>query len=244
MGDTIELARRHGSDGAGGPQPFLTVAPPQALPEVLHLAGLLSGGLCTSLDVVVNGEYLVTYCGASPYWWPQGTLGGDMHQLSSRGWCHTCRSEGRGYVHHLPLETEVAVLTCEATHDGVLREQCEADAQTPEQYAREMAGNRVPLDGDELFAVSARILGAPGTEQPGTAARFAVTMMDGRVREVTVAAGPGAEGEALSAAEAQAAADPGRVRRCVHCHGARGHSARCPVRRLEELAAGIAGEPR
>jgi hypothetical protein len=135
---TYHLCERDSLDGSGTALPFLRVEREMPLPEVLHVASMLG----RSIDVMADDTYVVSYCGASPYWWLPGTHGGGMHQISSRGWCHDCD----GYVHHLAREIEVAVLTCEARYDHVFRQRLEKRGQTPEEYAEEMAGNAVPLE--------------------------------------------------------------------------------------------------
>lgn len=145
MTEALELRDRDKGDGSGESLPFLLVMREMPLPDILNLASQLH----RTIDVVADGVYLVTYCGGSPYWWLPGTHGGGMHQIGSRGWCHDCRREGLGFVHHLPRDVEVAVLTCEATYDRVLRQQCESDGQTPAEYAQEVAGGGLPLAGEE-----------------------------------------------------------------------------------------------
>ena len=174
-----EIRERERGDGSGPSLPFLVPDVRLSLAEVLHLAeqcgrtvDVTDGGsyaygttvspTCTAVDASghsvsctgsVSGGDTDGYCGASPYWWLPGEHGGGMHQVSSHGWCHDCHKAGQGYMHHLAYEDELAVLANEARHDRVLREQCEADGQTPEQYAAEVAGRAVPLDGDYSFAV-------------------------------------------------------------------------------------------
>lgn len=152
-----EIRERGSTDDGSRPSlPFLQVARDMPLPDVLNLASKLG----RTVDVFRDGHYVVTYCGASPYWWPPGLDGGGMHQISSRGWCHDCFKNSGGsyerdyeewgdpdakYVHHLPRNYEVAVLTCEATHDRVLRERVEAEGLTAEEYARLCAASNRSL---------------------------------------------------------------------------------------------------
>lgn len=49
-------------------------------------------------------SYIVTYCGASPYWHP---LGQNMHQVGSAGFCWTCLNEGAGLIRHPVTPDEV-----------------------------------------------------------------------------------------------------------------------------------------
>jgi hypothetical protein len=119
---------------------FLGVGPDVTLSETLHVARTMSGELCTSIDVLDSERYLVTYCGGSPYWWLPGTHGGGMHQISSRGWCHDCRNRDEvpeEHVHHLARDVEVAVLTCEGTHDPVFRERLKKAGLTAKEHAEE-----------------------------------------------------------------------------------------------------------
>lgn len=138
------LCERGGLDGSGGSLPFLRTEREMPLPDVLHLADVLSANLCRSIDVLDGNAYVVTYCGGSPYWWLPGTHGGGMHQISSRGWCWDCLREEGTYVHHLPRAIEVDVLTCEATHDPVFRKRLTEAGQTAEEYAQATAGNALP----------------------------------------------------------------------------------------------------
>lgn len=182
-----------------------------------------------TVDVYDGPEYLVTFCGCSPYWYPH--TDGGMHQIGSHGWCHDCHKDGLGYVHHLDYAVELAWLTHEAHDDDVLRGQCEADGLTPEQYAQEIAGRAVPLDGDYSFAVAVREL---GVNADGLAA-FAVGMWDMTTWLVAVPLAPGAPDAAVKLAEERAyAASP---KRCYDCKGHRGHSKRCHVTRDAEFAA-------
>jgi hypothetical protein len=221
----IELRERADLDGSGRSLPFLVPAARLSLAEVLHIAEECG----RTVDVCASGRYLVTYCGASPYWWLPGTHGGGMHQVGSHGWCHDCHKAGDGYVHHLDYDVELAVLANEARHDQVLREQCEADGLTPEQYAAEVAGRAVPLAGDCSFAIAVHELGV----NADGLAEFAVDMWDMTTLKVAVPAADGAPEAAQRLAEELACA---RVpKRCVHCKGRRGHSRRCPVTRERQL---------
>ncbi|MEU4410717.1 hypothetical protein AB0F88_39955 [Streptosporangium sp. NPDC023963] len=143
---TYRLCERGGLGGDGGSLPFLHVEQEMAFLKVLRVADVLSGNLGASIDVLSNDTYMVTYCGGSPYWWLPGTHGGGMHQISSRGWCWDCLKQDNGYVHHLPRDVEVAVLTCEATYDPVFRKRLEEAGQTAEEYAEMTAGNALPLE--------------------------------------------------------------------------------------------------
>ena len=220
----IELRERDSLDGSGPSVPFPSL-PGWDLAQALRHAAA-SG---CAVDVLEDGRYLVTYCAGSPYWWLPGTHGGGMHQIGSHGWCHDCHSCDLGYVHHLDYETELAVLALEARTDRVLGEQCEADGQTPEQYAQEIAGRAVPLDGDRSFVTAVHELGV----NAGGLAEFAVDMWDMTTWKVAVPLEPGAPDRAWKIAEEMAVADT--PRRCVHCHGRRGHSRRCPVTQQAEL---------
>ncbi|GAA2861361.1 hypothetical protein [Nonomuraea rubra] len=137
-----QLRERTGLGGDGGALPFLRVEREMSLPDVLHVASMLG----RSIDVMADDVYVVSYCGASPYWWLPGTHGGGMHQISSRGWCWDCLKRENAYVHHLPRDVEVAVLTCEATHDPVFRKRLAEAGQTAEEYAQMTAGNALPMD--------------------------------------------------------------------------------------------------
>ena len=193
-----------------------------ALADALRLADMRGLGW---VDVHADGEYLVT---SRWYWWPPGQHGGHMHQIGSHGWCLTCHSgtadspRELGYVHHLDYEVELAVLAHEARTDRVLAEQCEADGQTPEQYAREVAGRAVPLDGDMSFVIDVHELGV----NAAGLAEFAVDMWDMTTWKVAVELAAGAPHAAEKLAEELAyAAAP---LRCWSCRGLRGHSKRCP----------------
>lgn len=181
----IEIRERDDDDGSGPSLPFMRVERELPLPEALNLASRLG----ETVDVMDDSRYLVSYCGASPYWWPPGEHGGGMHQIGSHGWCHTCHGDDLGYVHHLDYETELAVLECEATHDRVLREQCEADSLTPAQYAAGIAGRAVPHRGDGSFARGIRDL---GSDLAAGTATFAVEMWDMTTWRVTVPLGENA----------------------------------------------------
>lgn len=81
MTTAYELRERAGLGDGESSLPFLRVEREMPLPDLLHLADILSGKLCASLDVTQDGAYLVTCCGGSPYWWLPGTHGGGMHQI-------------------------------------------------------------------------------------------------------------------------------------------------------------------
>lgn len=225
---TLEIRERGTAgdpDGSGPSLAFLIPASRLSLAEVLHISETAG----RTVDVCDSGRYLVSYCGASPYWWIPGTHGGGMHQVSSHGWCHDCHKAGDGYVHHLGYDTELAVLANEARHDRVLAGQCEADQMTPEQYALEVAGRAVPLDGDCSFAIAVHELGV----NADGLAEFAVDMWDMTTWKVAVPVSAGAPDAAVRLAEELAyAAAP---KRCVHCKGRRGHSRSCPVTREREF---------
>jgi hypothetical protein len=224
---SYELREREGLDGSEPSLPFLVPDDRLGLAGVLHIAGRAE----RTVDVFENGRYVVTYCGGSPYWWLPGTDGREMHQVGSHGWCHDCHKARAGYLHHLAYDDEVAVLTSEARDDRVLREQCEADALSPEQYAAEVAGRAVPLDGDRSFVIGVHELGVNIAGQ----AEFAVDMWDMTTRKVAVDVAEGAPDAARRLAEELAAAQA--PERCVHCHGTRGHSRTCMVTREAELLA-------
>jgi hypothetical protein len=194
------------------------------LAVALRLAGMCGD----TVDVLEDGRYLVTYCGESPYWWPAGEA---MHQIGSHGWCPDCHKNWLGYVHHLDYAAELAVLAAEASSDAVLRGQCEADGQTPEQYAAEVAGRAVPSDGDMSFVIDVHEL---GVNAEGLA-EFAVDMWDMTTWKVAVEVAPGAPRAAEKLAESLAwEATP---KRCYSCNGRTGHSKRCPVTREAEYIA-------
>jgi hypothetical protein len=207
------------------------------------LAELVTAAAKVGTDVFDGDTFLVSYCGRSPYWYDDA---GRMHQIGSHGWCHDCHKDGKGYVHHLAYQVEFAVLAFEARDDQVLREQCEADGLTPEQYAAEVAGRAVPLHGDSCFAVGAHELGA---DVAAGLAWFAVDMWDMTTWKVAVPLAEGALEEAVAKAEKLAL--DAMPRRCYDCKGTRGHSKRCSYTRmrefeqmygnLEELRAGTAG---
>jgi hypothetical protein len=187
--------------------PFLTPAARLTLPQVLHVAETCG----RTVDVTAGGRYLVSYCGASPYWWPDND--GGMHQVGSHGWCHDCHKEGLGYVHHLDYQVELAVLENEARHDRVLAERCEADGLTPARYAAETAGRAVPLRGDSSFATAVRELGVNADGE----AVFGVAMWDMRCWKVAVPLAPGAPEAAARLAEKLAyEQEPDQ---CVHLQG-------------------------
>lgn len=217
---TIELNKRDDIS-----VPYVRLLQDLELPDVMHLASELG----TTIDVMRDGEYLVTYCGSSPYWWP---LGESMHQISSHGWCHDCHKDEGSYVHHLDIGTEIAVLTCEARWDRVLRRQCEADGLTPEQYAEQIAGRAVPLEGDWSFSIDVVALGSD--LEAGTA-DFGVTMWAGTCVRVTVPLAEGAEQAAV--VEAEQLAHSLQPKRCYDCHGTRGHARNCSVTREAEFLA-------
>lgn len=52
------------------------------------------------LDCLPEQEriYIVSYCGASPFWWLPGTHGGGMHQIGSAGFCWTCLQPDRDFA--------------------------------------------------------------------------------------------------------------------------------------------------
>lgn len=224
---SLELRDRDLLDGKG-PLLFAAPAPGTPLAEAMRLAETAG----RTLDVYQDGRYLVTWSGASPYWWPPSAGGGDyesMHQIGSHGWCHDCHKNDRGYVHHLDYETELAVLTSIARHDRVLRGQCEADGLTPEQYADEIAGRAVPLDGDMSFVTAVHELGV----NADGLAEFAVDMWDLTTWKIAVPVAPGAPDTAAELAEELAFART--PKRCVHCHGAKGHSRNCMVAQDREF---------
>jgi hypothetical protein len=170
-----------------------------------------------------------------------------MHQIGSHGWCHDCHKGEYGepgYVHHLAYETELAVLTLEASDDRVLRRQCEADGLTPEQYAAGIAGRAVPLHGDESFVIAVHELGV----NADGLAEFAVDMWDFTTWKVAVEVADGAPRAAGKLAEHLAySALP---KRCHDCKGTRGHAKDCSVTREREflekyphLRTGLPGEP-
>lgn len=199
---------------------------PGGLAEALSLAGKMYGWS----DVYADGTYLVT---SGWYWWPEA--GGGMHQIGSHGWCHDCHSEGLGYVHHLAYETELAVLAHEARTDRFLRRQCEADGQTPEQYAASIAGRAVALDGDRSFVTCVHEL---GTGADGLAV-FAVDMWDMTTWKVAV---PVAEGAPRTAQDlAERLAYEATPKRCHDCHGTAGHARDCDTVRLAGLLARYGG---
>lgn len=225
MMTTYELRTR---DGLGSepslPSPY-QVREGATLAEALRLASM-PGTDWT--DVHADGEYLVT---SGWYWWPPGEHGGGMHQIGSHGWCLDCQRHGLGYVHHLAYETELAVLTLEASQDGRLREQCEADGLTPGQYAVEVAGRAVAADGDMSFVTDVRELGV----NADGLAEFAVDMWDMTTWKVAVEVADGAPQAAEKLAEELAyAATP---KRCWECHGRTGHSKRCHVTQNAEFEA-------
>jgi hypothetical protein len=224
---SYELREREGLDGSEPSPPFLVPDDRLDLPGVLHIAGRAG----RTVDVYESGRYMVTYCGASPYWWLPRTAGGEMHQIGSHGWCHNCHKAGAGYVHHLAYDDEVAALTTEARDDPVLREQCEADGLTPGQYAAEVAGRAVPLDGDRSFVIGVHELGVNIDGQ----AEFAIDMWDMTTWKIAVEVAEGAPDTAQRLAEELAVAQS--PKRCVHCHGTRGHSRTCMVTREAELLA-------
>jgi hypothetical protein len=216
----IEIRERDNDDGSGPSLPFIVPASRLSLIEVLHFASKLG----ETVDVMDGDRYLVSYCGASPYWWPPGEHGGGMHQIGSHGWCHECHKADRGYVHHMDYAIELAVLECEARDDRVLREMCEADGLTPAQYAAEVAGRAVPHRGDGSFVRDVQTI---GTDMVAMTADFAVEMWDMTTWRVTVPLGENAPAAASRLAEQRAyAREP---RQCTHCHGTRGHSSTCSV---------------
>lgn len=225
-----EVRERGGLDGSKPSVPCMfQPRAGAALADVLRLADAHELGM-GQVDVLADGEYLVT---AGWYWWPPGEHGGGMHRIGSHGWCHDCHKGGLGYVHHLAEDVERAVLAHEARTDHVLAEQCEADGQTPEQYAREVAGRAVPLDGDMSFVTDVHELGV----NAAGLAEFAVDMWDMTTWKVAVELAPGAPEAAEKLAEKLAwAATP---RRCWSCSGLRGHSKRCPHVRDAEIMAEI-----
>lgn len=210
------------------PRLILALASDIPLAEVARTASRL-GQMAPTVDIMHGESYLVSYCGGSPYWWPAG---GEMHQVGSHGWCHDCHKAGLGYVHHLDYDAELAVLAAEAREDPVLREQCEADGLTPEQYAAGVAGRAVPLDGDYSFAIAVHELGV----NADGLAEFAVDMWDMTTWKVAVPVAEGAPGTAERKAEELAlAAQPAR---CYSCKGRDGqHSRRCQVTRWAEFEA-------
>jgi hypothetical protein len=212
--------------------PFL-VAEDASLAEALELARLLR----RTVSVYRNGEYLVSYCGGSPYWWAPGEL---MHQVSRHGWCHDCHSDRLGYVHHLAEEIELEVLAAEAREDQVLRRECEANGLSPEQYAQSVAGRAVPLDGDHSFVIGVRELGpdADPLTRGGLVTWFAVDMWDMTTRKIRVdpldrIEGTMAEHAARRAEEIAYAAQP---ERCYDCKGRDGrHASDCAETRVREF---------
>lgn len=140
-----QLRKRLGLADDEGSAPFVHPAKELTLPYVLKMASVLTK-LGERIDVLDGETYLVSYIGASPYWWLPGTHGGDLHQISSRGWCFSCDREGKEYVHHLPRAVEVAVLTAEGEQDHVFRERLDKVGLTAEQYAERTAGNKVPWE--------------------------------------------------------------------------------------------------
>jgi hypothetical protein len=224
---TFELRTREGLDDSEPSLPYMYQAREGAsLADVLRLAAKPVTG--DWLDVHADGEYLVT---SGWYWWLPGEHGGGMHQIGSHGWCHTCHSEGLGYVHHLAYDVELAVLAHEARTDHVLHDQCEADGLTPEQYAAEIAGRAVALDGDMSFVTDVHELGVNAAGQ----AEFAVDMWDMTTWKVAVEVAPGAPHAAEKLAERLAyEATP---KRCWSCKGRHGHSKRCPETRWAEFEA-------
>jgi hypothetical protein len=225
---TYELRDRDGELDGSGPSELLAVLTgDRGLPWVLTVAGRLR----VTLDVMAGDRYLVSYCGASPYWWPPRSTGAGMHQIGSHGWCHDCHKNGLGYVHHLDYDTEVAVLTSEAADDQVLRQRCEADGQTPAQYAASVAGRAVPLDGDHSFATDVHELGV----NAAGLAEFAVDMWDMTTWKVAVEVAEGAPDTARRLAEKLAF--DAQPKRCYDCKGLTGHSKRCGAAEQERFMA-------
>jgi hypothetical protein len=222
---TFELRERDHGDGSES-LPFLVLADRLTLADALSIGEHVS----RTVDVLADGVYLVSFCGASPQWWLPGCHGGEMHQVGSHGWCHDCHKNGFGYVHHLAYPVELGVLANEARHDKYLYEMCEADGLTPDEYALEIAGRAVALDGDRSFVVDIQSI---CTDLEAGTADFAVEMWDMTTWRVTVPIGEAAPQAAARLAEERAhAATPGG---CRDCKGRRGHSRRCLTRKLAEL---------
>lgn len=201
------------------------------LDQALELARLSK----RSVHVYRDGEYLVSYCGGGPYFWPAE---GDMHQIGGHGWCHDCHSAGLGYVHHLADDTELAVLAAEGREDPVLRKRLRGDGLTAEQWALSIAGRAVPNEGDESFATDVHELG-PGADG---LAWFAIDMWNMTTWRIGVPIAPGAPEQAERQAE-QAAYGLFGVKRCIDCGGSNGrHAEDCKGVELEhywaELMAG------
>jgi hypothetical protein len=235
-----EIRERADGDGSGLSLPFIVPAATLSLVDVLRLAVKLS----TTVDIMVAGRYIVSYCGAEPYWWLPGTHGGGMHQMSSLGWCHTCRDENETYVHHLDLADEIAVLTETAITDHVLRRQVEADGQTPAEYAEAVAGKAIAKDGDAELAIFVQRGGTFLTGH-GLMRQYAVHMRDRRTvyrvavpydnRPEQYLSGPRDLYAARDLAEKLAHERPGRPRRCYDCRGLTGHAHDCSVTREREF---------
>jgi hypothetical protein len=218
--------RQRGYDEEETSLPLMFPAERLGLIDVLRLADKLG----SRTEVWENGAYVIS---AGNIWNPPG---GPYHQLSSHGWCHDCRDEGLGYVHHLSLVYEHAALAAEAMDDQVARRMCEADGLTPAQYADQFAGKDVPLWDDQLYAVWADPYALPASN--GLQA-WRVTMKDGSAWLVTVPADhkDGAGHEALRIAEEWAFAADTRPKRCYDCKGTRGHASDCSVTREREFLA-------
>lgn len=240
---TWEIRDRSGLgnlDGSGPSAPYLVPDETLTLVAVLRLAQ----GLGRTVDVLRGGTYVISYCGACPVWWPPGEHGGGSHDLSSLGWCHTCLDDGRGYVHHLPLADEIAVLTEAAITDRVLARQVEADGQTPAEWAESVVGKAVAKDGYDCLAARV-VTGGTYLSPAGLMRQYTVHMRDERsVYRVAVPYDNRPEKYIGGARDFRAATDlaerlacdrPGRPRRCYDCRGLTGHARDCSWTRTRAL---------
>lgn len=238
---TYEIRDRSGLDnldGSGPSRAYMYLAE-MTLVDALCVAQ----GLGRTVDVMDGPDYVITYSGACPVWWLPGTTGADSHDLSSLGWCHTCLDERGLYIHHLPLDYELAVLTETATTDRVLRRQIEADGQTARQYAEATAGQAIAKDGYDTLAVRV-VAGGAFWGPAGLMRQYTVHMKDARTvvrvavpydnRPAQYTGGARGFWAARDLAEQQAHDRPGRPRRCYDCHGTKGHASDCSWTRTRE----------
>ena len=230
-----------GGDGSEESEAWLTPASRLSLVQVL----LIAVKLRTTVDIMDGDRYIVSYCGAEPYWWQPGTHGGEMHQVSSLGWCNTCLDEHGFYVHHLGVYDEIAVLTETAITDRVLRRQVEADGETAARYAERVAGRRIPKWDDGLRAV---LITKGGTflGPQGLMRQFTVTMRDNSKHRVAVPYDNRPEDYLSGSRDLYAARDLAerlaydRIRDrkpCSDCRGTRGHAKDCYVTKDAEFEA-------
>jgi hypothetical protein len=236
-----EIRERDDGDGSGPSGPFIVPASRLSLVQVLLVAVKLG----RTVDIMDGDRYIVSYCGAEPYWWKPGETGAEMHQVSSLGWCNTCLDEYGFYAHHLGVYDEIAVLTETAITDRVLRRQVEADGQTAEQYAGSVAGKRIPKWDDGLRAV---LITRGGTflGPQGLMRQFTVMMRDRSKHLVAVPYDNRSQEYMSGSRDLYAARDLAerlaydRIRDrkpCYDCRGTRGHAHDCHVTRDAEFEA-------